>query len=119
VKEGPRHGRYEPYVMKVREYVETHLSCEAVVISAQIESDSRDLAPDEAARPEGARVQESASAADPLDLSSARPATISPPARRKCAPGHHQPTPRRGRGVIHSDFERGFSKPRPSPTTIS
>src|SRR5476651_249090 len=30
-----------PYVMKVREYVETHLSCEAVVISAQIESDLR------------------------------------------------------------------------------
>ena len=37
-----------PYVMKVREYVRTHLSCEAVVISAQIESDLVDLAPDEA-----------------------------------------------------------------------
>jgi len=37
-----------PYVMKVREYVQTHLSCEAVVISAQIESDLVDLAPDEA-----------------------------------------------------------------------
>src|SRR5258707_3403480 len=38
-----------PYVMKVRQYVQTHLSCEAVVISAQIESDLVDLAPDEAA----------------------------------------------------------------------
>jgi GTP-binding protein YchF len=37
-----------PYVMKVRDYVKTHLSCEAVVISAQIESDLVDLAPDEA-----------------------------------------------------------------------
>src|SRR6185369_2756609 len=36
------------HVMKVRDYVNTHLSCEAVVISAQIESDLVDLAPDEA-----------------------------------------------------------------------
>ena len=34
-----------PSVMKVREYVKTHLSCEAVVISAQIESDLVDLEP--------------------------------------------------------------------------
>jgi ribosome-binding ATPase len=38
-----------PYVLKVRDYVSTHLACEAVVISAQIESDLVDLAPDEAA----------------------------------------------------------------------
>jgi GTP-binding protein YchF len=38
-----------PYVIKVREYVSTHLSCEAVVISAQIESDLVDLEPVEAA----------------------------------------------------------------------
>ena len=38
-----------PYVLKVREYVRTHLACEAVVISAQIESDLVDLAPEEAA----------------------------------------------------------------------
>jgi ribosome-binding ATPase YchF (GTP1/OBG family) len=38
-----------PHVRKVREYVGTHLSCEAVVISAQIESELIDLAPDEAA----------------------------------------------------------------------
>src|SRR5262249_3053562 len=38
-----------PYVLKVREYVRTHLSCEAVVISAQIESDLMDLSAEEAA----------------------------------------------------------------------
>lgn len=38
-----------PHLRKVREYVGTHLSCEAVVISAQIESELIDLATDEAA----------------------------------------------------------------------
>jgi GTP-binding protein YchF len=38
-----------PYVQKVRDYVKTHLACEAVVISAQIESELIDLEPDEAA----------------------------------------------------------------------
>ena len=37
-----------PYVLKVRDYVQTHLACEAVVISAQIESDLVDLSPEEA-----------------------------------------------------------------------
>ena len=37
-----------PYVAKVRDYVKTHLACEAVVISAQIESELVDLSPDEA-----------------------------------------------------------------------
>src|SRR5471032_3612490 len=36
------------YVLKVREYVKTHLACEAVVISAQIESDLIDLSAEEA-----------------------------------------------------------------------
>src|SRR5207344_2609071 len=38
-----------PFVLAVREYAGTHLACEAVIISAQIESDLVDLAPDEAA----------------------------------------------------------------------
>src|SRR6187399_1645028 len=38
-----------PYVVKVREYVKAHLACEAVVISAQIESDLIDLDEEEAA----------------------------------------------------------------------
>ena len=36
-----------PYVVKVREYVKSHLNCEAVVISAQLESDLVDLTPEE------------------------------------------------------------------------
>ena len=67
-----------PYVMKVREYVKTHLACEAVVISAQIESDLIDLAPDEAdGVPEGARRRgKRHRRADPRDLSPARPADL-------------------------------------------
>ena len=37
-----------PYVVRVREYVRTHLACEAIVISAQIESELVDLPPAEA-----------------------------------------------------------------------
>jgi GTP-binding protein YchF len=37
-----------PYVAKVRDYVKTHLACEAVVISAQIESELVDLSAEEA-----------------------------------------------------------------------
>ena len=37
-----------PHVLKVREYVKTHLACEAVIISAQIESDLIDLSDEEA-----------------------------------------------------------------------
>jgi len=36
-------------VIKVRDYVRTHLACEAIVVSAQIESDLVDLDPEEAA----------------------------------------------------------------------
>src|SRR5687768_7454912 len=39
-----------PHVLKVREYAKTHLACETVVISAQIESDLIDLTPEEAAQ---------------------------------------------------------------------
>ncbi len=41
-------GDKNPFVRKVGDYVKTHLACEAVVISAQIESDLIDLSPDEA-----------------------------------------------------------------------
>src|SRR5580765_1354332 len=39
-------GEKNPFVQKVGDYVKTHLACEAVVISAQIESDLIDLSPD-------------------------------------------------------------------------
>ena len=72
-----------PYVLKVREYVRTHLACEAVVISAQIESDLVDLAPDEAAE----------------FLKDLGAWTI-----------HVGDTAPQAAGVIHSDVERGFIK---------
>src|SRR5207247_2771929 len=37
-----------PHVTKVREYARTHHACDTLVISAQLESDVIDLAPDEA-----------------------------------------------------------------------
>ena len=41
-------GDKNSFVQKVVEYVKTHLACEAVVISAQIESDLIDLSAEEA-----------------------------------------------------------------------
>ena len=50
VKEGDLAGAAtNPFVEAVRQYARNHHSCETVVISAQIESDLIDLAPDEAA----------------------------------------------------------------------
>ena len=37
-----------PHVQAVREYVKTHLACDAVIVSAQLESDLVDLSPEEA-----------------------------------------------------------------------
>jgi len=37
-----------PFIQRVRDYVKTHLACEAVIVSAQIESDLIDLSPEEA-----------------------------------------------------------------------
>ena len=104
-----------PYVLKVREYVKTHLACEAVVISAQIESDLIDLAPDEAeAFLKELGVQESGVGAlirATYHLLGLR--TYSHRRRKRSARlDHPQPaTPRpKAAGVIHSDFERGFIK---------
>jgi GTP-binding protein YchF len=38
-----------PFVQRVRDYAKAHLACEAIVISAQIESDLIDLSPEDAA----------------------------------------------------------------------
>ena len=103
-----------PYVRKVREYVQTHLSCDAVVISAQIESDLVDLSPEEAdAFLKELGVDESGIGAliratyRVLGLQTyftagekeVRAWTI-----------HVGDTAPRAAGVIHSDFERGFIK---------
>jgi GTP-binding protein YchF len=103
-----------PYVMAVRSYVKTHLACEAVVISAQIESDLVDLAPDEARAyllelgvPESGLGGLIRATYHLLGLQTyftagekeVRAWTI-----------HVGDTAPKAAGVIHSDFERGFIK---------
>jgi GTP-binding protein YchF len=103
-----------PHVRDVREYVRRHLSCEAVVISAQIESDLVDLPPDEAAaflRELG--VQESGIGAliratyHLLGLHTYFTAGEKEVRAWTIRIGDTAP---KAAGVIHSDFERGFIK---------
>jgi len=103
-----------PYVMKVREYVETHLSCEAVVISAQIESDLVDLAPDEAdAFLKELGVQESGIGAlirSTYHLLGLQTYFTAGEKEVRAWTIHQGDTAPKAAGVIHSDFERGFIK---------
>jgi GTP-binding protein YchF len=103
-----------PYVIKVREYVRTHLACEAVVISAQIESDLVDLAPDEAAAfLTELGVEESGigvlirATYHLLGLQTYFTAGEKEVRAWTIQVGDTAP---RAAGVIHSDFERGFIK---------
>jgi len=103
-----------PYVMKVREYVQTHLSCEAVVISAQIESDLVDLAPDEAdAFLKELGVLESGIGAlirSTYHLLGLQTYFTAGEKEVRAWTIHQGDTAPRAAGVIHSDFERGFIK---------
>ncbi len=103
-----------PYVMKVREYVKTHLSCEAVVISAQIESDLVDLAPDEAdAFLKELGVQESGIGAlirSTYHLLGLQTYFTAGEKEVRAWTIHQGDTAPKAAGVIHSDFERGFIK---------
>jgi GTP-binding protein YchF len=103
-----------PYVVKVREYVRTHLACEAVVISAQIESDLVDLAPDEAeAFLKELGVEESGigllirATYHLLGLQTYFTAGEKEVRAWTIRAGDTAP---KAAGVIHSDFERGFIK---------
>ena len=103
-----------PYVMKVRDYVKTHLSCEAVVISAQIESDLVDLAPDEAdAFLKELGVQESGIGAlirSTYHLLGLQTYFTAGEKEVRAWTIHRGDTAPKAAGVIHSDFERGFIK---------
>jgi len=103
-----------PYVMKVREYVQTHLSCEAVVISAQIESDLVDLAPDEAdAFLKELGVEESGIGAlirSTYHLLGLQTYFTAGEKEVRAWTIHQGDTAPKAAGVIHSDFERGFIK---------
>src|SRR5580765_3000405 len=101
-----------PYVMKVRAYVNTHLSCEAVVISAQIESDLVDLAPDEAeAFLKELGVEESGIGAlirSTYHLLGLQTYFTAGEKEVRAWTIHQGDTAPKAAGVIHTDFERGF-----------
>jgi GTP-binding protein YchF len=103
-----------PYVIKVREYVKAHLACEAVVISAQIESDLVDLEADEArAFLQELGVSESGLGAlirATFHLLGLRTYFTAGEKEVRAWTIHSGDTAPQAAGVIHSDFERGFIK---------
>ncbi len=103
-----------PYVRKVRDYVGQHLACEAVVISAQIESDLVDLAEDEA-KMFLAELGVKESGVGQLikatyQLLGLRTYFTAGEKEVRAWTIHLGDTAPKAAGVIHSDFERGFIK---------
>jgi GTP-binding protein YchF len=103
-----------PYVLKVREYVQTHLACEAVVISAQIESDLVDLSPEDATEfLKELGVTESGIGTlirSTYHLLGLRTYFTAGEKEVRAWTIHEGDTAPKAAGVIHSDFERGFIK---------
>jgi ribosome-binding ATPase len=103
-----------PFVQKVSEYVKTHLACEAVVISAQIESDLSDLSPEEAKQfLKELGVDESGVGAlirSTYHLLGLRTYFTAGEKEVRAWTIHVGDTAPKAAGVIHSDFERGFIK---------
>jgi len=103
-----------PYVLKVREYVKTHLACEAVIISAQIESDLIDLSDEEAKEfLKELGVAESGVGAlirATYHLLGLRTYFTAGEKEVRAWTIHVGDTAPQAAGVIHSDFERGFIK---------
>jgi hypothetical protein len=103
-----------PFVLKVREYVGTHLACEAVVVSAQIESDLIDLSPEDATEfLKDLGVDESGMG--PLiratyHLLGLQTYFTAGEKEVRAWTIHLGDTAPKAAGVIHSDFERGFIK---------
>jgi GTP-binding protein YchF len=103
-----------PFVIKVRDYARTHLACEAVVISAQIESDLTDLSPEEAA----AFLAELGVAESGVGqlihatyhLLGLRTYFTAGEIEARAWTIRAGDTAPKAAGVIHSDFERGFIK---------
>jgi ribosome-binding ATPase len=103
-----------PFVQKVAEYVKTHLACESVVISAQIESDLIDLSADEAKEfLKELGVAESGIGAlirATYHLLGLRTYFTAGEKEVRAWTIHTGDTAPKAAGVIHSDFERGFIK---------
>jgi hypothetical protein len=103
-----------PFVLKVREYTAHHFACEAVVISAQIESDLIDLSDAEAndfLKELG--VSESGVGAlirATYHLLGLRTYFTAGEKEVRAWTIHVGDTAPKAAGVIHSDFERGFIK---------
>jgi GTP-binding protein YchF len=101
-----------PFVQKVREYCQTHLACEAIVISAQIESDLVDLEPaDAAAFLADLGVAESGVGAlirATYHLLGLRTYFTAGEKEVRAWTIHAGDTAPKAAGVIHSDFERLF-----------
>ncbi|HEU5397221.1 MAG TPA: redox-regulated ATPase YchF [Verrucomicrobiae bacterium] len=107
-------GDRNPFVQKVQEYVRTHLACEAVVISAQIESDLIDLSADEAKEfLKELGVAESGVGSlirATYHLLGLRTYFTAGEKEVRAWTIHAGDTAPKAAGVIHSDFERGFIK---------
>ncbi|HWQ90983.1 MAG TPA: redox-regulated ATPase YchF [Clostridia bacterium] len=103
-----------PHVQKVREYARTHIACETVVISAQIESDLIDLSPAEAGEfLQALGVQESGIGAlirSTYHLLGLRTYFTAGEKEVRAWTITAGDTAPKAAGVIHSDFERGFIK---------
>jgi ribosome-binding ATPase len=103
-----------PHVLKVREYVKTHLACEAVVISAQIESELVDLSETDAKDfLKELGVTESGVGAlirGTYHLLGLRTYFTAGEKEVRAWTIHNGDTAPKAAGVIHSDFERGFIK---------
>lgn len=103
-----------PHVLKVGDYVKTHLACESVFISAQIESDLIDLSEDEAkAFLKELGVEESGVGAlirATYHLLGLRTYFTAGEKEVRAWTIHAGDTAPKAAGVIHSDFERGFIK---------
>jgi len=103
-----------PFVLKVREYTAHHFACEAVVISAQIESDLIDLTDAEAKEfLKELGVNESGVGAlirATYHLLGLRTYFTAGEKEVRAWTIHNGDTAPKAAGVIHSDFERGFIK---------
>src|SRR5947207_15931663 len=102
------------FVEKVREYTKHHFACEAVVISAQIESDLIDLSNAEAKEfLKELGVSESGVGAlirATYHLLGLRTYFTAGEKEVRAWTIHNGDTAPKAAGVIHSDFERGFIK---------
>jgi hypothetical protein len=103
-----------PHVQKVRDYAQTHIGCETVVISAQIESDLVDLSPEEAKQfLKELGVEESGVGQlirATYHLLGLRTYFTAGEKEVRAWTIHAGDTAPRAAGVIHTDFERGFIK---------